>query len=127
MKTEALSACYDRMLLLLDQTDAAIDRQDMEALCGYHEEAARLTAEIEALSRESIGSFGENPLAGQAVSHMEGTIRKTITRLGETQARAARWQQETSAALGRLNQGIAAVRTYAQPVQTGALFADRQA
>lgn len=127
MQTEALSACYDRMLALLDRTDAAIDRQDMGALCRCHEEAARLTAEIEALSREAIGSFSENPLAGQAVSHMEGIIRKTLSRLGNTQARAARWLEETGSALYQLNQGATAVRTYASPVRSDALFADRQA
>jgi hypothetical protein len=126
MQTEALAACHDRMLLLLDRTDAAIDRQDMDALCRYHKEAACLTAEMEALSREAIGSFGENPLAGQAVSHMEGIIRKTLSRLGDTQARATRWVEETGRALSRLNQGATAVRTYASPLRAPALFADRQ-
>lgn len=127
MQTEALYACCDRMLLLLDRTDAAIDRRDMDALCFCDEEAAGLTAEIEVLSREAIGSFGENPLAEQAVSQMVGIIRKTLHRLSETQTRAARWLEETGAALGRLNQGTMAVRTYASPVQAGALFAERLA
>jgi hypothetical protein len=122
MQTEALCACYDRMLLLLDRTDAAIARRDLDAVCLCDEETARLTAEIEALSREAIGSFDENPLGAQAVSCMEGTIRKTLSRLGETQARAACWLEETGAALARLNQGATAVRSYASPVPTGVLF-----
>jgi hypothetical protein len=126
MQTEALCACHDRMLVLLDRTDAAIDRQDLDALCLCDEEAAALAVEIETLSREAIGSFGENPLGGQAVSHMEGVIRKTLNRLRETQTRATRWQEETGAELGRLNQGVTAVQSYASPVQTGSLFEERQ-
>ena len=127
MHTEALCACYDRMEAVLDRADAAIAAQDLDALRRCEEEAACLAVEIEALSREAIGSFGENPLGAQAVRRMEGVIRKTLHRLGETQARAARWLEETGAALGRLNQGATAVRTYASPVQTGVLFAERQA
>ena len=119
MGTQSLAACYDRVLALMDLTEQAIERKDLDAVCSLNEHLALLVVQIEGLG----ATAGPHPLAQQVAS----TIRRILERLEQNQNRIARWLNETGCQLGSLAQGATAVQGYAPQAQPGALFASREA
>ena len=119
MGTQSLTACYDSVLALVDLTDQAIERKDLDAVCSLNEHLALLVAQI-----EGLGATAEPDPAAQQVA---GTIRRILERLEQNQDRIARWLNETGCQLGGLAKGVTAVHGYAPQAQVGTLFASRGA
>lgn len=119
MGTQSLASCYDGVLALMDLTEQAIERKDLDAVCSLNEHLALLIVQIEGLGAAAV----PHPSARQVAS----TIRRILERLEHNQNRIARWMAETGGRLGDLAKGATAVHGYAPQVHPGALFAVREA
>ena len=119
MGTQSLTACYDSLLALIDLSEQAIERKDLDAVCSLNEHLALLTIQI-----ESLGATAQPHPSAQQVAR---TIRRILERLEQNQNRITRWLNETGCQLGSLAKGTMAVHGYAPQAQPGALFASREA
>lgn len=123
MQTDRLIACYDRFLKLMDRTEEALDRKDLEEVIRLDQQVPPLVAEIESFASLS-GNDSPDP---EAAAGLEVTIRQALDRVNRNQVRITRWIEETKGDLGRLHKGSVAVRGYATPPPTGPLLMERKA
>jgi hypothetical protein len=123
MPTDRMIACYDSFLKLMDRTDEALDRKDLDEVARLDQWVRRLVAEIETFPFSSW-----NASAGpEAAAGLEVTIRQALDRVNRNQVRVTQWIEETKGDLGGLHKGSMAVRVYATPPPTGPLLLERKA
>ncbi len=123
MSTARLIACYDSFLKLMDRTEEALDRKELDEVARLDQMIRRLVAEIESFASSSWNDSADPETA----AGMEATIRQALDRVNRNQVRITRWIEETKGDLGRLHKGSAAVRGYATPPPTGPLLVERKA
>ncbi|HLG44228.1 MAG TPA: hypothetical protein VI337_04380 [Nitrospirales bacterium] len=123
MPADRMIACYDSFLKLMDRTDEALDRKDLDEVARLDQLVRRLVAEIETFPFSS-GSDSADP---ETAAGLEATIRQALDRVNRNQVRITQWIEETKGDLGRLQKGSVAVRGYATPPPTGPLLVERKA
>jgi hypothetical protein len=123
MPTDRMIACYDSFLKLMDRTDEALDRKDLDEVARLDRLVGRLVAEIETFPFSSWTDSADP----QTAAGLEATIRQALDRVNRNQVRITQWIEETKGNLRRLHKGSVAVRGYATPPPTGPLLVERKA
>ena len=123
MPTDRMMACYDSFLKLMDRTDEALDRKDLDEAARLDQLVSRLVAEIETFPFSSWKDSADP----QTAAGLEATIRQALDRVNRNQVRITQWIEETKGDLWRLHKGSVAVRGYVTSPPTGPLLLEREA